>query len=153
MRKLQLGIIVLALLSIIVTSFITSHPAQAQEPAPYVCRADAPTIRYEFRDIPQSWLDTGGWWYIADDIELEGNILKAGGIPAAEYYSDNVYQGEAAMGDSDGSVILKGDVNTAPCDVPVGATPGSAVALVSQVVMSTNRTCTVKYPQIILVCG
>ena len=154
MRKLQLDNVILGIAWALLILVVTFYPAKAQEPAPYVCSTSP--LHYEFRGIPQSWLNAGGWWYIADEVTLDGNVLKVSGIPEAEYYSDDVNVGEAKFGNADSSVVLKGDAHTAPCDPPksvpsVPVTVYQAPAVVA--VVSTGNVCTVQYPSLVVVCN
>lgn len=158
---------------ILVLIILARQPAAAQDTAPTVCRDPRyETVRLEFHNIPQSWQESG-WWYLADGASLYGNILVADALTGYEVNESGITAGMAIIGTADYSYELRGDADSPPCDValsplqeegeatPEPGTPAPVIEYqvpvvqqpISQIVVSTGRTCTIQYPKIILVCG
>lgn len=125
------------------------HTGAQDIPAPYVCRdTSVEWVRFQFHNLPTIDVhDTWGWE--ADGAGGDGEMWIMDALPDT---------GTAALFTSLSDFRLEGDANTPPCDAPAEATPEPTAAPVveqvaSQPVVSTGRTCVIKYPQIILVCS
>lgn len=103
--------------------------AQAADILPTVCRdmSYPAGIRYEFRNIPQNWIDVTGYWYVADDGAMTqsnyGNIFVADALTSYPADASGIKAGEAVFGTPDYSFILRGTAETLPCNLPVPTTP------------------------------
>lgn len=99
---------------------------QAADILPTVCRDTSypAGIRYEFRNIPQNWIEKTGYWYVADDGEMQGNTFIADALTSYPVLdSSGIKLGEAVFGTPDYGVILRGTADTAPCDLPPESAP------------------------------
>jgi len=154
MRKLELGNIGYVILFIIVMLIMTQRPAYAQDVSSAVTscytRTEAGAV-FTFSNIPDYWLDGLGWYYVGDSAALDGHTLTVTGLQFDAGYS------YAIVGRADYSENVTAATDSAlecgqaaPTPEPI---PAPVVQTVEQAVMSTGRTCVVKYPEIILVCG
>jgi len=129
-------------------------PVKAQDSIS-VCWDDTyPTPRFEFRNIPANWFeyDSGvTWGYWAGGVQMLDGVLIADALTED---TDGYAEGTATLNDYDHNLTWVGDATTAPCDVPP-APPviPTAEPVITQIIMSTGRTCVVKYPEIVLVCN
>lgn len=162
------GLVILAVILSIIGILYDVH---AEEDTATVCR----TVDGQFRfHIPASWNDPdkASWWALGDGLSmLDETTVLLDPLTSVEIYGEGFPQweqdlrvGQALVGSGDYSIILVGDINSSSCDVedtPVtiseppepmpGDEPQTTVSPVA--VTSTGRTCTVKYPEIILVCN
>lgn len=125
-------IIVLLIAAAIALIVLSITPAHAADTVPTVCRdIDYPAgIRYEFRNIPENWIDVTGYWYVADDGGMTqsnyGNVFVADALTKYDPDASGIKVGEAVFGTSDNTFILRGNADTLPCNMPVPvATPVS----------------------------
>lgn len=135
---------------------LSYNPAKAQDIGITVCRdpyLESP--RFEFHNLPAGWEDGSvGWWALYEGGSFEDGVL------IADAYTDNENPdliGTATVGSLDYSIEVRGDANTPDCATIAEPTLVSASMPVVSTeatvhTMSTIRACTVKYPQIILVC-
>lgn len=150
MRKIELGDIGIAVLWIIVFILLfvlSSYEANAQDSELYVCRDASIVGRFEFRNIPQEWT---AYWYLADGLTQEGDTLLADALTEYPDDSSGITAGMVVLGNMDYSVEIRGDVQTPMCDLQNAPMP---LVVVNNSIVATGRTCTVKYPEIILVCN
>lgn len=152
MRKLELSDIILTLLWAIVAIlmvFVYVYETSAQDNELYVCRDAEIVGRFEFRNVPQSWLYEG-YWYLADGAGMVGNTLVADAL--TEYPDDEsgITAGMVVLGNMDYSVEIRGDVQTPLCELENALMP---IVALNTMTVETGRTCTIKYPEIILVCA
>lgn len=175
MRKLDWPTIGMAFLWILVILWmLIYHKANASDDLVTVCRdAQSPTqfmfhipAEWNNPELPSWWALGDGYWMVDDttiqvDALIEGEVESYGeGFPQWE---QDLRVGQALVGSGDYSVIVVGDENTPFCGVPVEPTampePVPTVEYqqpVSQPIVSTGRTCVVKYlenKQIVLVCN
>lgn len=160
----------LVILAVILSVIGILYDVHAEEDSPTVCRTSDGQFRFH---IPASWNDPElpTWWALGDSYEtLDETTIQVEPLTNPDTYGEgnpnwaqSLQAGQALVGAGDYSVILVGDVNSAPCDVegtlvttpeppePVPSDePRTAVSPVA--VTSTGRTCTIHYPQIVLVC-
>lgn len=123
-------IIVLLIAAAIVLIVLSISPAKAADTVPTVCRdTSVEWIRYQFRNIPENWIDVTGYWYVADDGEMTqsnyGNVFVADALTKYDLDASGIKPGEAIFGTSDNTFILRGNVDTLPCNLSVqpGSTP------------------------------
>jgi hypothetical protein len=165
MRKVEWSTIGLALFWVIVIIIIINFPARAQDNPITVCRRDGyyNPIRLEFHNIPLNWFvwndaTAPSWGYWAEGVAMgpEDGVLLADALTVD---TDGYSAGTAVLVDYTDNWTLVGDENTPLCDAPVEPTPTPEPVppvvqqVVSQAVVSSGRTCTIKYPEIILVCN
>lgn len=159
MRKLDWPTIGMALLWLIVIVVMLIHnKTKASDDVVTVCytRTEQGAV-FTFSNIPDTWLENG-WYFIGDDVQLDDHALIVTGLQFDNGYS------YAIIGRNDYSqnVTASTDLN-AVCGVVAAVTPepteNAPEPLVARnndtpaAVVSTGRTCVVKYPEIILVCN
>lgn len=169
--KFLLGMaLVIALIIVLSLIYETSTVRGADEEYATVCRqADNPT-QFIFH-VPASWNnpDLPSWWALGSDYEmLDETTIRVTALQEVEIYGEGFPQweqdlqiGQALVGSWDYRQITTGDQNSPLCIVdapPATETPETPVAPRGDIpgtaeAVSTGRTCTVKYPQIILVCN
>lgn len=158
MRKLELSDIILTLLWAIVAIlmvFVYVYETSAQDNELYVCRDAEIVGRFEFRNVPQAWVDEG-YWYLADGATIEGNTLIADALTEYPDDGNGITAGMVVLGNMDYSVEIRSDVQTPSCELenapmPIVALNSPIVAAVQ--VVSTGTVCTVRYPDLNVVCG
>lgn len=153
MRKLEWRTIGLVVLWALIIILLYNLPTQAQDSQPYVCRdTTVESPRYEFHNLPQSWQDgTEVYWSLSNGGGFVEGVLVLDGLLEYEDNAQGIVAGMALVGSTDYSFELRGDASTLDCE-PIPE-PTSEPIPVVQIVMSTGRTCVVKYPEIILVCN
>jgi hypothetical protein len=158
MRRIEWGEIGLMLL-LVVTFIIllTASRSEAQDVSISVCRdpyLESP--RFEFHNMPLSWQDgSEAFWYLADGATFVDGVFVADAYPLD---SDSELAGQVIVGSTDYSVEVRGDAQTPLCSVPTPEpteTPQTtySASTIAQPIASSGRTCTIKYPEIILVCN
>lgn len=172
MRRIEWGDVGMAILWIIVIIIIINFPAKAQDNIPTVCRDNNDTTLFIFH-IPSEWNnpDLPSWWAWGSFYQpINDTTIIVTASQEVEIYGEGFPQweqdlrvGQALVGSGDYSIILVGDANTALCDVPTQSPTEnapmptvelkSAIPIVPVPVVSTGRVCTIKYPEIILVCN
>jgi len=157
MRKLDWPTIGIAFLWLIVGIWMLIYnKAEAQdnlEVTSCYTRTDVGAV-FTFSNIPDNWLNEAGWYFIGDDVQLDGHTLIVTGLQFDEGYS------YAIVGANDYSASYTASTDLTPlCDAPIEPTttpepvPPVVQQVVSQAVVSSGKTCTIKYPEIILVCN
>lgn len=169
-----LMILWIILMSILLLGMVT--PARAQDAAlqPVICRdADYGYGSFVIR-VPSEWNnpDLASWWVLADGFGAyanpsDGVTFRADALTHVDVYGEGNPQwmqdlqiGDLVVGSGDYSVIVVANQTTVECDendypvsTPVPPVPTLVPTTQVQSVASTERTCTVQYPQIILVCN
>lgn len=127
-----LFIIIVLLIAAAITLIVLSvAPAKAADTLPTVCRdTSVEWIRYQFRNIPENWIDVTGYWYVADGGNMTqsnyGNVFVADALTSYPPDASGIKPGEAVFGTMDYTIILRGDADSLPCNMPVPvATPVS----------------------------
>lgn len=154
-------LVVLIILTALVMIALSFQSAAAQDMPITVCRDDTyPTLRFEFHNIPTSWFTYGSdvsWGYWAGGVEMQPGLLIA---DALEVDTDGYAAGTATVNDYDNGLTWQGDAQTAACGVstPIALeTPKNTYQMANNAipvaVVSSGRTCVIKYPQIVLVCS
>jgi len=129
-------------------------PVNAQD-APSVCRdTTVETPRFLFHNLPAGWSDGSVvWWALYEGGSFENGVLVADAYTENE---DADLIGTATVGSEDFTLELRGDASTPDCEAIVPTpevTPEPVMQQpMVQIVRSTGRMCTIKYPEIILVC-
>lgn len=119
----NLGLVII----LVVIMLLMNGRTNAQEPALYVCRDTSYEggIRYEFRNLPDAWVTVDGFWYVAEGTLLDGHTLIADALTDYPADASGIKPGEAVIGNTDYSIMLKGTSDTAPCDLPPESTPAA----------------------------
>jgi hypothetical protein len=160
MRRIEWGTIAFIILWIVISLWmlIYNKKVEAQDMSITVCRdTSVDTPRFEFHNLPQSWQDgTQVYWSLSDGGGFVDGVLYLDALTEYEDNPQGITAGMALVGSVDYSIEVRGDASTPDCE-PVEVTPEAPVAQAVQqpipVVMSTGRTCVIKYPEIILVCN
>ena len=166
MRKLDWPTIGILFLWIVVGIWMLIYSkAEAQDNPITVCRREGyyNPIRLEFHNIPANWFvwndaTAPSWGYWAEGVAMgtESDVLLADALMVD---TDGYLAGTAVLVDYTDNWTLVGGENTPECDAPIEPTatpepePPVVQQVVSQAVVSTGKTCTIKYPEIILVCN
>lgn len=125
---LFMGCILLVVL-VLVAAILFTTPTKAADIMPTVCRdTDYPAgIRYEFRNIPENWIDVTGYWYVADDGNMlqtnVSNTFVADALTSYPMDTSGIKVGEAVFSSGDSTIILRGTSDTFPCDQLSATTP------------------------------
>lgn len=137
MRKLSctlegcIVLIVVITVALFSLFMIAINPTKAADTLPTVCRdTSVEWIRYQFRNIPENWIDVTGYWYVADGGNMTqsnyGNVFVADALTSYPPDASGIKPGEAVFGTMDYTIILRGDADSLPCNMPVPvATPVS----------------------------
>jgi hypothetical protein len=159
MRRIEWGTIAFIILWILISLWmlIYNKKVGAQDISITVCRdpyLESP--RFEFHNMPLSWQDgSEAFWYLADGATFVDGVFVADAYPLD---SDSELAGQVIVGSTDYSVEVRGDAQTPLCSVPTPEpteTPQTtySASTIAQPIASSGRTCTIKYPEIILVCN
>ncbi len=158
-------LVAIVMIIVFICVILNIIPTKAQDTIT-VCRDTTVEIpRFIFRGLPASWLDgSEAWWSLVDGGGIVGDTYVA---DALTEYEDESLIGTATIGSTDYSIEVRGDENTAVCEGVATSAPIApqnaandrveplAVLPVSSPVVSTGRTCVVKYLKdnnVILVC-
>ena len=146
MHKLLIKLLAVALMLIFITTLGQVH-ADDGVTACYT-RTSAGVV-FTFSPIPDSWLGDVGWFYIGDDVTLDGHKLIVTGLQFDEGYS------YAIVGMNDYSETYSASTDLTPkCDEPKPAeTPLPVLPTPALEIRSTGRVCAVDYPSLVLVCN
>ncbi len=140
-----LGIIVILLVAAaIALMLLAATPAHAADVMPTVCRdfGYKSGIRYQFRNIPQNWIDAG-YWYVGSDAFMTqspyGNVFVADALTSDLTDNSGIKAGEAVFFSSDSTIILRGTAASFPCNLPVPKPPAPTPCAAWQVDSETGE--------------
>lgn len=152
MRRIELSAICIVALWIIIIllPLAMNGKASAQDTQVSSCytRTDAGAV-FIFSNIPDSWFGDVGWYFIGDDVKVNDHTLVVTGLQFDNGYS------YAIVGTNDHSETDTAATDLTPeCSKPTVpiVTPIPQPQPSIKPIESTGRTCTVKYPEIIVVC-
>ncbi len=149
-ERILLGVFIVAAILSLLGLLYSVTPIAAQDAIVSCYNRTEDGVVFVFSNIPDAWLSTNsaGWYFIGEDVQLSDHTLLVKGLQFDNGYSYAIVgAGDYSLSDTQSTETAPECAAAQPAPTAVPTEPPPFVAA-----QPSGVTCTVQYPQLILVC-